>query len=152
MRTHRPFEPANALDDLLEAHLRTVQEQLIKTKGENPVGFVIDGTDEFGREAITFLLSKSKGITEQEAEAVIDANSVGNLGPAFVCANDGPYTLVLLLTLARMNPAAGELLDQVRYHRPENEYLVVVIAAGGFGCYQVPSGLVSDGQNRTAIR
>lgn len=106
MRTHTTPEPADTLDGLLEAHLRTVQRQLIEAEGENPVGFVIDSTDEFGRETIAFLLSRSKRITQEEAEAEIGANSVANLGPVFTFANDGLYAAALLLTLAKMNPAA----------------------------------------------
>lgn len=113
---------------------------------------MIDSTDEFGRETIAFLLSRSKRITQEEAEAEIGANSVANLGPVFTFANDGLYAAALLLTLAKMNPAAQEHIDQLRYHRQDNLYLVVVISDGQFSFYQVPSGLALDGQNRTAIR
>ena len=69
-----------------------------------------------------------------------------------IFADDGLYAVSLLRTLAMMDPAAAERFDRLRYHRPDNEDLVVVIAAGRFGCNQLPSGLVSEGQSRTAIR
>jgi hypothetical protein len=67
-------------------------------------------------------------------------------------ADDGQYAESLLRLLAAMNPEARPVFEQRRYHRPDNVYLVVVISAGAFGCHQVPSGVVSDGQHRTAIR
>lgn len=152
MRTHSPPEPANRLDDLLEFYLRSVQRHLLRAEGSDPVGFVIDGSEELGREVGTFYFSEAKGITPQQAEAEIDKLITANLRPIIIFADDGLYAASLLQTLTTMDPAASENFDRLRYHRPDNKYLVVVIAAGMFGCYQVPSGVVSDGQHRTTIR
>ena len=152
MRTNSHPDPVDHLDNLLEANLRTVQGLLIKAGGEDSVGFVIDGEDEDNRKILAFLWSRWKGITQQEAEAEIDASIESELCPVFIFADDGLYATALLLTLAKMAPYAQEQFDRLRYDRSDNEYLVVVIAAGGFKCYQVPSLAASDGQNRTAIR
>jgi hypothetical protein len=137
---------------VLEFHLRAVQTRLLRAEGGDPVGFVIDGTDELGRVVGSFYLSEAKGITRQQAETEIDTVIAANRRPVIIFADNGLYTASLLRTLAMMDAAAGERFNRLRYHRPDNEYLVVVIAAGMFGCYQVPSGLASDGQNRTAVR
>lgn len=151
MRTHRPSEPANRMGELVGFHLRAVQEQMLQADEDFPVGFVIDGTDEFGREVFIWQLARFKGISREQAESEIDTK-IAEGRAVLIFANDGYFTFWLLETLSELDSAARQHFEQLRRIRSDGKDLVVVVAAGTFGCVRVPSVAVSDGQHRTAIR